>query len=63
MKGGVSMATVRAAANSDVEVAALDRDNFAKLIAESQATKKEIDRIAQQRLRESLELTKETDNA
>jgi ABC-type lipoprotein export system ATPase subunit len=63
MNGGVSMATVRAAANSDVEVAALDRDNFTKLIAESQATKKEIDRVAQQRLRESLELTKETDNA
>jgi CRP-like cAMP-binding protein len=57
------MTTVRAAANNDVEVAALDRENFAKLIADSQATKKEINRVAQQRIRESLDLTKGTDNA
>ena len=56
------MATVRAAADSDVEVAALDRENFTKLMAQSAATKKEIDRIAQERLKESLDLTKETDN-
>jgi len=63
ISGGVSMTTVRAAANSDVEVAALDRESFTKLIADSQATKKEIDRVAQQRIRESLDLTKGTDNA
>jgi len=63
ISGGVSMTTVRAAANSDVEVAALDRENFTKLIADSQATKKEIDRVAQQRIRESLDPTKGTDNA
>jgi ABC-type lipoprotein export system ATPase subunit len=63
ISGSVSMTTVRAAANNDVEVAALDRENFAKLIADSQATKKEINRVAQQRIRESLDLTKGTDNA
>jgi len=63
ISGDVSMTTVRAAANSDVEVAALDRENFTKLMADSQATKKEIDRVAQQRIRESLDLAKGTDNA
>ena len=57
------MATVRAAPDSDVEVAALDREDFNKLIGESKPTKKQIDRVAQERLRESLDLTKETDNA
>ena len=63
MKGGASMATVRAAADSDVEVASLDRKSFTELISESTATKEEIHRIAQERLKESLDLTKETDNA
>jgi ABC-type lipoprotein export system ATPase subunit len=63
MKSGISMATVRGAPHNDVELAALDRDNFSKLIADSQATKKEIDRVAKQRLQESLEITKETDSA
>ncbi|MFC2016169.1 ATP-binding cassette domain-containing protein [Chloroflexota bacterium] len=63
MNGGISMATVRASADSDVEVASLDRENFTKLITESGATKKEIDRIAQQRLKKSLDLNKEMDNA
>ncbi|MFC2056233.1 ATP-binding cassette domain-containing protein [Chloroflexota bacterium] len=56
MNGGVSMATVRASADSDVEVASLDRENFTKLITESGATKKEIDRVAQQRLKENLDI-------
>ncbi|MFC2006679.1 ATP-binding cassette domain-containing protein [Chloroflexota bacterium] len=59
----VSMTTVRAASDRDVEVAALDRETFVKLIAESQATKKEIDRTTQERLNESLEITRETENA
>ena len=63
LHGGASMATVRAAPDSDVEVAALDREDFNKLIGESKPTKKQIDRVAQERLRESLDLTKETDNA
>lgn len=63
LRGGVSMATVRAAVDSDVEVAALDREDFTKFISESKPTKEAIDRVAQQRLMESLDLTKETDNA
>ena len=63
IRGDVNVATLRAAADSDVEVASLDRESFTRLIAESEATKKEIDRIAQQHLNESLDLTRETDNA
>jgi ABC-type lipoprotein export system ATPase subunit len=63
ISGDVSRATIRAAANSDVEVAALDRENFTRLIAESRATKKQIDRVAQQRLEEGVDLTREKDNA
>jgi CRP-like cAMP-binding protein len=57
------MAAVRAGADSDVEVASLNRENFTKLISESKPTKEEIDRIAQQRLRDSLNRAKEKDNA
>jgi len=64
MTGGVSTANVRSAATRDVEVAALDRESFTKLLADSQATRKEIDRVAQRRMSESLDLTKEnTGNA
>jgi ABC-type multidrug transport system ATPase subunit len=63
MRGGLSMATVRAGADIDVEVASLDREHFIRLISESQPTKEEIDRTAQQRLRESLNHAKETDSA
>ena len=63
LHGGASMATVRAAPDSDVEVAALDREDFDKLISESKPTEKQIDRIAQERLKASLDLTKRTDNA
>ena len=57
------MATVRASLDGDVEVAALDREDFNKLISESEPTKKQINRVAQERLKASLGLTKETDNA
>ena len=63
LHGGASMATVRAAPDSDVEVATLNREDFNKLISESKPTKKQIDRVAQERLKESLEITRETDNA
>ena len=59
MNGGISMATIRAAANSDVEVASLDRENFTRLITESKATRTEIDRVAQERYQESQDLTEE----
>ncbi|MFC2046733.1 ATP-binding cassette domain-containing protein [Chloroflexota bacterium] len=63
IRGDVSIVTVRAAADRDVEVASLDRENFVNLISESEATKKEIDRVARERIKESLDLTQETGNA
>jgi len=63
LRGGMSMGTVRAAADSDVEVASLDRESFSRLLAESEPTKREIDRVARERLRKSLEFGKETDYA
>ncbi|MEE8472452.1 MAG: ATP-binding cassette domain-containing protein [Dehalococcoidia bacterium] len=61
--GGVRMTTVRAGLDADVEVASLEGKDFARLIGESEPTKREIDRVAQARLRETRELTSETDNA
>jgi ABC-type multidrug transport system ATPase subunit len=52
MNSGTNIATVRAAADSDVEVVTLDHETFNKLISESSATKKEIDRVAQEHLKE-----------
>ncbi|MFC1954390.1 ATP-binding cassette domain-containing protein [Chloroflexota bacterium] len=60
MNDGVNTATVRASADSEVEVASLDRENFTKLITESGATRKEIDRVAQGRLKERRDLTGES---
>ena len=57
LRGSVSMATVRAGSDSEVEVASLDHENFNRLIAESEATKKQIDQMAQKRLKESLDFT------
>ncbi|UCG10881.1 MAG: ATP-binding cassette domain-containing protein [Dehalococcoidia bacterium] len=60
MGSGVSTATVRAAADHDVEVLCLNRENFKQLIAESEATKKEIERVAQRRLKERKDFTEES---
>jgi ABC-type multidrug transport system ATPase subunit len=59
IRGGVSTATVRAAADSDVEIASLDREGFTRLLRESEPTRKEIDRVAQERLQRSQNLTSE----
>ncbi len=63
LRGDINMATVRAAGTTDVEVAALDRDNFNKLISESEPTKKAIHRTAQQRFQENQEITKDVSDA
>ncbi len=60
MRGGVSTATVRASADHGVEVLYLDRENFNQLMAKSEATKKEIERVAQRRLKEGLGFTEES---
>ena len=48
MHGGKRMATIRAAA--DVEVLALDRNTFSNLMAESEMSREEMDRVTRQRL-------------
>jgi ABC-type lipoprotein export system ATPase subunit len=53
LRGGARTATVRAIGESNVEVVALDRAEFSSLIADSEATKVAIDRVAQQRFVEN----------
>jgi ABC-type lipoprotein export system ATPase subunit len=53
MRGGVRTATVRAAGETSVEIVALDREEFNSLIAESEATKAAMARVADQRLMEN----------
>jgi ABC-type lipoprotein export system ATPase subunit len=53
LRGGVRTASVRAAGEASVEVVALDREEFTSLIAESEATKVAIDRVANQRFIEN----------
>ena len=52
LRGGTSIATIRAARDNNVEVVALDRGTFNRLIAESEATREEIDHIVEERMRE-----------
>ena len=54
LRGGDSIATVRASAEEAVEVAALDPEEFAHLIAESEAAKAAISQVAEERLAESI---------
>ena len=53
LRGGARTATVRASGEANVEVVALDRTEFSNLIADSEATKVAIDRVAQQRFVEN----------
>ena len=53
LRGGARTATVRASGEANVEVVALDRAEFSSLIADSEATKIAIDRVAQQRFVEN----------
>jgi len=53
LRGGARTATVRAAGETSVEVVALDREEFSSLIADSEAMKVAIDRVADQRFVEN----------
>jgi putative ABC transport system ATP-binding protein len=53
LRGGARTATVRASGEGNVEVVALDRAEFSSLIADSEATKVAIDRVAQERFVEN----------
>ena len=50
--GGTNIATIRAAPHEGLDVVALDREMFDRLIAESPATRDAIDRIVEERLEE-----------
>lgn len=50
--GGTNIATIRAAAYEGVDVVALDRETFERLVAESPATREAIDRTVDERLDE-----------
>jgi len=53
LRGGANIATIRAAPDTGVEVAALDRETFTRLIAESEPTKEEIVHVSQERIVEN----------
>jgi ABC-type lipoprotein export system ATPase subunit len=54
LRGGVRTASVRAAGEASVEVVMLDREEFNSLIADSEAMKAAIDRLADQRVTENV---------
>ena len=53
LRGGTHNATVRAGHDTGVEVIALDRGEFERLVAESPATKEAIARVVGERLAEN----------
>lgn len=53
MRGGKSIAGVRASSNSNVEILAINRDDFLSLLKESPLTDESITRIIQQRVEEN----------
>ncbi|HMR67634.1 MAG TPA: hypothetical protein PKE64_26790, partial [Anaerolineae bacterium] len=52
-RGGQHVATVRAAPDTEVEVATLDKATFERLLAESAPTKAQLSRMADERLEEN----------
>jgi energy-coupling factor transporter ATP-binding protein EcfA2 len=54
LRGGNSIATVRASAEHGAEVAILSPDEFCELMGESEATRALVERVAQQRLAENV---------
>jgi len=53
LSGGGSIATIRAGLESGVELAALDREAFMNLVAESGPTREELSRLARARMAEN----------
>jgi ABC-type lipoprotein export system ATPase subunit len=50
--GGTNIATIRAALHEGLDVVALERETFDRLIAESPATREAVDRVVEERLEE-----------
>ena len=55
VRGGKSIASVRATPHAPVEVLALDRDTFIRLLEESEVTREAIEQIAETRLAENID--------
>ena len=51
LHGGPRMVAIHAAPDTDVEVAVLNKSDFNQLVGESKATRKQLDSVAQERLR------------
>ncbi len=60
MHGGTNVATVRASLEAGVEVAALDRDTFSALVAESKSAEEALQRVADERIAENIAARKES---
>jgi ABC-type lipoprotein export system ATPase subunit len=54
LQGGRAIATIRASADTGVEVAALDRNEFQTLLSDSEAVRKAIEEVARQREAENI---------
>jgi ABC-type lipoprotein export system ATPase subunit len=54
LSGGGSIATIRAGLESGVELAALDREAFMRVVAESGPTREEINRLVRERIAENV---------
>jgi CRP-like cAMP-binding protein len=54
LRGGTNMATIRAALDTGVQVAVLDRQTFDSLMTESTPTREALDRVAEARIAENL---------
>lgn len=52
LQGGTRTATVRAAPETEVQVATLDQEDFNRLMATSASTREELDRITRERVKE-----------
>jgi ABC-type lipoprotein export system ATPase subunit len=63
LHGGRHIATIRAAHDTEVEVATLDRETFDRLMAESEPTRTELDRVAHERMAQNKANRKTADHA
>jgi CRP-like cAMP-binding protein len=63
LAGGENLATIRAAPDTGVEVAALGEEAFTHLIAASEATRAEIAQVVRARIMENVISTEERERA
>jgi ABC-type lipoprotein export system ATPase subunit len=54
LRGGVNIATIRADLETGVEVAALDRGTFERMVSESQVTREALEQTVQERITENV---------